>query len=531
MPSPREILEQIKKLYQDLSIRQKIITAAVLALVITGFGLLFFFTNQTVYRTLYTDLTPADASEIAGWLKAEDIPCRITQEGSSVQVSEDMVDQCRLALAGAGLPKGSGIGFEIFDQTNLGVTDFVQHVNYQRALQGELERTIAQFPQIKSARVHLAQPKESLFVSERREPTASVILNLKRDEELAQNQIKGIAHLVKSAVPRLKKENISIVDTSGYILYEHKENNTDFAKLTNAQLIYQRRLEDYYRHKIQTMLEEALGPNKAVARVSAEVDFDRVQTDEDSFDPDMVAVRSEQKLFETTTEQENGGVPGVKGGLADKLQGNTEQQQSGLVKQKQEDITNYEITRVQRRVNGAIGKLKRMSVGVIIDGSYKQEGEESVYVPRQPEEMASIEQIVKAAMGFSEDRGDEISVMNISFSTEPVKAGVMSYLTDMGTRFARPMTNLILGLLFILLVLRPLLKRYVLKPEDEHTVDVDALEEKEKLGLEALPAFEPIPDPKHRLRELASNYPERAAALVKIWLREQSGTEHGRSKV
>jgi flagellar M-ring protein FliF len=415
----------------------------------------------------------------------------------------------------------------------MGVTDFVQNVQYQRAVQGELERTISRFPQIKSVRVHLAQPKDSLFVSERKDPTASVVLQLNKGEELSPAQVKGIVHLVSSAIPKPKKENVAVVDTSGNILYDpaemEKGKGDDPAGLTNAQLVYQKRLEEYYKNKIQTMLEDALGPNKAVARVSTDVDFDSVQINEDKFDPDAVAVRSEQKMSETDVQQDSGGVPGVKGGLADKLQGNANQQNPSVLKQKKQDTTNYEITRTQRQINTALGKLKRISVGVMVDGVYQQKDKETVYVPRTPEEVASLEKIVKAAIGYSMERGDEVRVVNVPFHAQAAAPSTVAQMADMGTKALKPIANLILAVLFIFFVIRPLLNRYVLKPQEKEMLQQRmALEEEEMLegaagaiaGKKEAIALEVGPNATEELREMASQYPDRAAALIKIWLRE-----------
>jgi flagellar M-ring protein FliF len=525
MATPAEVLQQLKRLYADLTTRQKVVAAAVALAVTASFISIFFLTNQVAYRPLYADLSTESAAEIVTWLGNEGIPCR-TIQGGTVQVPEDQVYSVRLALASAGLPRGGGVGFEIFDKTNLGATDFAQQINYQRALQGELERTIGRFPQVESARVHLAQPKESLFVSERREPTASVVLRLKRGEQLDQSQVNGIVHLVSSAVPRLKKENVSVVDTGGKVLNERDGPGNDFASLTSAQLVYQKRLEDYYKQKIQSMLEGALGSDKAVARVSAEIDFDQVQTNEDRFDPDLVAVRSEQKVVETATDQKTGGIPGVKGGLADKIQGNARQEETGLLTQRKQDTTNYEISRVQRQVNGAVGKLQRLSVGVLVDGTYRQDGKDAVYVARTQEEIANLEQIVKAAIGFSVERGDDVSVVNVPFSVERVESGTMSHMVDMSTRFAKPIANLVLALVFIFLVLRPLLNRYVLRPQTigragpALTTRGSAALTEGRHEQEPPIALEPLPDLRKQLRDLAGDYPERAAALVKVWLRE-----------
>ena len=525
MASPSDYISQLKKLYNDLTLRQKIVSAVVVAGVLGGFVALFLFINTPNYKVLYTDLDQKDAGEIVQWLKKKGIPYKVAQGGSVIKVPQDKVYDVRLALASQGLPRGSGVGFELFDKSSLGTTDFVQQVNYQRALQGELEKTISRFPQVKTVRVHIAEPKESLFVGQRQEPSASVVLELKRGQELSQRQVLGIVHLVASAVPRLKKDNVTVVDTSGNVLYEAKMQVKDPLKAkANLQFTYRKRLEDYFKHKIQTMLEDALGPRKAVVRVSAEVDFNQVKTSEDRFDPDSVAVRSEEKAEDLERPAQPGGIPGVKGGLANKLQGNVNQSEEEFIRKKKKEITNYEITRIQREILGSIGTLKRLSVAVMVDGKYKQEKGKTIYEPRSPEDLANLKQIVMAAMGFSEDRGDEVSVVNVAFSPEVAEKGIMAKAVDIFTRLIRPLANLVLALIFIFVILKPLLNRFVLSPPEQESEKETAAIEGEVAGGEATaigPAFEPIPDVKGELRDLASEYPERAAALIKIWLREK----------
>ncbi len=528
MASPADYVSQLKKLYEDLSIRQKVIAGLVVVGVLAGFTALFLLINTPTYKVLYTDLDQKDAGEIVQWLKKKGISYKVTQGGSTIKVPEDKVYDIRLSLASQGLPRGSTVGFEIFDKSSLGTTDFVQQVNYQRALQGELEKTIARFPQVKTVRVHIAKPKDSLFVGQRQEPSASIVLELKRGQELSQNQVLGIVHLVASAVPRLKKDNVTVVDTTGNVLYEAKMQLKDPLKAkASLQFTYRKRLEDYFKHKIQTMLEDALGPQKAVVRVSAEVDFNQVKTNEDRYDPDSIAIRSEEKLEELEKPSQQGGIPGVKGGLANKLQGNLGQQGGEFLKRKKKDIANYEITRIQREILGSVGSLKRLSVAVMVDGKYRNEKGKTIYEPRSPEELTNLTQIVKAAMGYSEDRGDEVSVVNVAFSPVTEKKGMVAKALDIFTKLIRPMANLILALIFIFVILRPLLNRFVLQPPEAPPSEEAAAIEGEVAGGEAAmaPSFEPIPDVKGELRDLANEYPERAAALIKIWLREKKKKE------
>ena len=523
MAQPAETLQQLKGLYQNLSNQQKLIAAGVIALSLAAFAAMLLWVNATEYKPLYTGLSQDTAAEIVEALKKEKIDYRLSNGGTTILVPADKVYDVRLMLASAGLPRHGGVGFEIFDKSSLGATDFVQRVNYLRALQGELERTISQFPEVEYARVHIALPKESLFVSQRREPTASVVLKLKRGSSLDPSQVKGIVHLVASAVPKLDKKHISVVDTDGELLYDASMERNDLYSMTKAQLAYQRSLESYYKEKIQSMLESALGPGKAIARVSVDVDFDRTSVDEDRYDPDAFATRSEQKRSEVITKQAKGGIPGVKGGLANKLQGNVAQGGSEVLSQKKETITNYEITRIKRRVQGAVGKIKRISVAVMVDGAYKKEGEKVEYVPRSEEEMNRLNEIVKTAMGYDESRGDEVSVVNVPFSAPTQEGTTMRQMVEIGTKLAKPLANLLIALLFILFILRPLLSKYVLAPKEEEALPeefVEAVAGESAMALEETPLVEPGPSAQEELQSLAANYPERAAALIKIWLRE-----------
>ncbi len=284
---------------------------------------------------------------------------------------------------------------------------------------------------------------------------------------MSRVQVESIVHLVAGAVPRLHKENVSVVDTTGNILYEHRDRSIpDDSVRTNAQLVYQRRLEDYYKHKISSLLEDALGTGRIVVQVSADIDFDRVETSEDKYDPDTIAIRSEQSLTEKELDRNAAGIPGVKGGLADKLQGNLEED-NGLVTKKNEKTKNYEVSRIKRQTSSAIGKLNRLSVGVLVDGTYMHKDGKTEYVARSPEEMTKLHNIVRAAMGFSEERGDELSIQNVAFSATRKEKATMTEMVDMSIKILKPLANLILALLFIFLVLRPILNRYVLSSREE----------------------------------------------------------------
>jgi polyferredoxin/type III secretory pathway lipoprotein EscJ len=239
---------------------------------LAGFGSLIYWNSKPEYQILFSNLSQEDAGEMVNKLKEKKIPFQLSANGGSILVARDQVYDTRLSLAAEGLPKGGGVGFEVFDRTNLGATDFVQKLNYQRALQGELSRTIRQIKEIEQARVHIVTPKESLFIEEQKKPSASVLLKTRSGMKLEPSQVEGIVHLVASAVEGLDSGNITVVDTSGKILFKRND-STLIGQMTTNQLEYQRNIEEGLKKKVQGMLEEVLGLNKAIALAASNVSF------------------------------------------------------------------------------------------------------------------------------------------------------------------------------------------------------------------------------------------------------------------
>jgi len=262
------------------------------------------WSNRPDYRVLYSNLSEGDAAAVVSKLKEMKIPYRLEGAGHSILIPAGQVYETRLQLATSGLPQGGGIGFEIFDRTNIGMTDFVQHLNYQRALQGELSRTINQFSEVETSRVHLSLPRKSLFVEDQKEARASVILKLKQGRSLGRSQVQGIVHLVASSAEGLNPTNITVVDTQGHLLSEPGDSDP-MARLGQSQWEFKTNLEKTLEKRVQTMLEKAVGENRVIVRVSADLDFKQIEETEETFDPETPAVRSEQRSEEKT----KGGYP------------------------------------------------------------------------------------------------------------------------------------------------------------------------------------------------------------------------------
>jgi len=533
MATAKEMMEQILGVLQGLSGTQKLAGGVLVAAVLGGLLSLAFLGGDESgdFKVLFSGLTQQDAAEVVGRLKEQRVPYKLGGDGTVILVPPEQVYEARLNLAGEGLPRGGGVGFEIFDKTSLGTTDFVQRLNYQRALQGELARTIREFDQVDEARVHVATPKESVFIEDEKPTTASVSLRLRRGAKLSQNQIQGIVHLVASAVPGLVADNITVVDTAGRLLFRKESDET--ALLSATQLEYQTKIENTLRKKVESMLEEAVGVEHVKARVTAEMDFSRVNVTEESYDPESKVVRSEQLLNEEDLRPgaRPEGIPGVKGELAS-FAGSGETK-SGDNSFKRNNVTrNYEISRVTKQVQGPTGAIKRLSVAVMVDGTYEKvvdkEGNSTLkYHPRGDQEMQRFEKIVKNAIGYSEDRGDQVEVVSTSFALSNVpepKADPMDKWRELVERLAMPLIYLLIAVAFLLFVVRPFFRLLTVKQVEAQR----AAEMAERSAHELVAGDEEdlslIPrglSEQEKIFRLAQSDPARAADLVRRWLREE----------
>ena len=533
MANPKEILEQGGSVIQGLSMTQKIIAVVLIAVVVVGLISLTTVSNETNYKVLFSGLSQEDAAEVVAKLNDQRTPYKLAQNGNAIMVPASQVYDVRLAMAGEGLPRGGGVGFEIFDETSLGTTDYVQRLNYQRALQGELARTIRNFQQVVEARVHLATPKESVFIEDEKQPTASISVKLRGREKLNKHQVQSIVNLVASAVPGLTTENITLVDTSGRLLY--RNHGDEDGMLSGNQLEYQLKVEQSMRRKVETMLEEVVGVDKVRARVTADVDFSRTDLTEENFDPETQVVRSEQLL--TEEDQSNSanpqGIPGVKGELATFAESD-EQGANGKSYKRNNVTRNYEISRQTKKVQESGGVVKRLSVAVMVDGIYKKsvdkEGVTSLeYQARSPEEMRYFDKLVKNAIGFDPERGDQVEVAGLPFALSSViepEADPMDKWRDMASLVAMPFIYLLIALMVILLVIKPALKMLTAKAVVGTQLPAGGMR---AVGAEGgVMAEEDLTlSPKgltdqERIFRLAQSDPDRAADLVRRWLRSDA---------
>jgi flagellar M-ring protein FliF len=459
----KDVGEQFKTVFQKFSKVQQVAIISAAVAIVLSIIVLVYWANKPVYKILFANLSQEDAAEVVAKLKAKKIPYNLKDSGKTIEVPAKDVYETRIELAKEGLPKGGGVGFELFDKTSFGVTEFAQNVNYQRALQGELARTISTLEEVEEARVHLTLPKERLFISEDNEAKAAVVIKLKRGETLSRDKVKAIASLVVGAVKGLKIQNVQIVDTLGNLLSESlNEENLPYVK-TQTQLEYQKKVEKAIAAKINSLLATTLGENNAVAQVTAEIDFDKTEINKEEYDQNPVLRSSQTVEIESkNTPNVPQGQPGVEPNLAEP---NIQQGGTNSTYTKNEETQNFEIGKTVTKQEKAIGNIKRLTIAVVVNDkaqTVKDGKKETVkYVPRSKEELDKIRSLVAKAAGYDEKRGDQIEVTNVSFDTSQTESKLLEKekMNELIIQISKYVMVLIMFLLFYFLVIRPIMKK------------------------------------------------------------------------
>lgn len=488
--------------------KRKITLSILLVLTIASIVLLLTWAQMPDYQVLYSNLQADDAGLIVQKLHEMKVPYKTTSTG--ILVPSDKVYELRIQLAAMGLPQGGGTGYEIFDKTGLGTTEFVQKVNLKRALQGELSRSIRSLQEVSDCRVHLSMPERSIFTSRDEKPKASVLLKLRPGVTLSRSQVQGIVHLVAGSVESLTPNNVTIVDNRGNILTTEENEGL---QLNNTQHDYQKGIERDLEKRIISIIEPVVGKDKVKAKASVSIDFTRTEETQETYDPDGQVVRSQQKLTEQKTGGMVAGVPGVQSNLPNKRVGRSAANKSGL--RKQTETINYEISKTVSHVIKPTGIIKRLTVAVLVDGTYlkdKKSGEMK-YVPRTEKNLKNYEEIIKKAVGYSEERGDEVKVINMAFNAQPevIETPERMDYTKYIIPAARYGTILILSVLVLLFLIRPLLA-YL---KQQSASPVSSASQTLTPELEGKPAPREIP--RDEIVEWARNNPQQAATLIKKW--------------
>ena len=442
---------------------------ATMGAVIIGLGAFFIYLTTRLaspeLALLYGDLDSGDSSRVISQLESQGIAYKL--QGNQIMVPSEKVARLRMSMADQGLPSGGSIGYEIFDNADsLGTTNFTQNVNLIRALEGELARSIRTISSVKAARVHLVMPRRDLFSRANQEPSASVVLKMSSIGRLGQGQITSIQHLVAAAIPGLTPGRISIVDNKGTLLARGFDGDDGVEAMARGAAERRRAFEGRLSRTLEVLLGQTVGSGKVRAEVSAEMDFDRISTSEETYDPDGQVVRSTQSVEQTQSarEADNSGAVTVGGNLPDANLGG-ETATSSNSESSTEETVNFEISKKVVNHVRETGTVKRLSVAVLVDGTYTTDDKGNrTYEPRDEKEMKLLAALVRGSIGFNADRGDSVEVINMQFAD--VEAEIKDEIEfffglekeDL-MRMAEILVLSIVAILVILLVVRPLISR------------------------------------------------------------------------
>lgn len=484
------VIEKIITMFKEMSMVRKVLLGGLVLVVVAGFITMFVWANKMPYKAAYSGLSQEDAAAVVEILKSSNTPYSLTGDGTTILVPDAMVYDVRLTMAKEGIPKGAGVGYEIFDKSEFGTTEFVQKINKKRALQGELARTIAAFEAVKDAKVMIVLPKESVFVEEAKQPSASILLELIAD--LKKDEVAAIAHLVASSVQDLTPQLVTIVDTAGRILFEGKSEEEqariDAESLADAQYQYKVRFEENMTRRIQTMLERIVGADKAIVRVTSEMDFSKNNMNEEIYDPFERGgefIRSRKNRAEKVVHlDEQIGIPSSVNPITDEEQTGDKNRERV---NKRDDTVNYEISRRVRETQKPMAELTRLSVAAVIDGKYELQTNDKgntkrVYMPRSAEEMRQFQSIVSRAMGYNEERNDQVSMECFPFASIGDMQGTQEKLTGwrmVQKEHGRLISNLLLVFVLFLFIIRPIIKTV---RDIKVTVEQEALPSPEELA-------------------------------------------------
>ena len=528
-------------------------TAQIVTIVLTFVSVVSFvvgsayWLNSSSYWVLYADMDPEAASQLVAQLRSRDVPFRLDDGGRAIRVPSTRIDELRLELAGEGLPASGRIGFEIFDRTAFGVTEFLEHVNYRRALEGEIARTISTLSEVSSARVHIAMAQESLFATRSEPAKASVVLKRRNKQPLSQSAVIGITNLVAASVEGLRAEAVVLLDSFGNPLSRPPGDNDE--PLGNAQGERQRRLEADLSNRVVTLLEPVVGLNRVRGDVSARLNPESAELTEERWDPDTV-VRSRQVTTEVGTPTlPTSGVAGASANIpssGDDTSGvaadsTSPARQAALdPPSRGTETTNYEMSKVVRHSVRPRGEIARLSVAVIVDDEHLVEEDATGQTtrstrPRDADELQKLEGLVAAAVGLDTGRGDLLTVENIAFEIpefeEPEPPSAWQTWSPQIIDGARILAVIVLGLVAFFFVLRPLMKRVVVALPTAGAVPVlpdqlprtlQDLEGDLEAELDSVTGTNrKMPILTKRLTEMTSKSPENAARLLRTWLADE----------
>lgn len=524
-------MERAKNFWGNISITQRMIVGALAVIVVAAFIGMMVWLNQTEYDVLYSNLSPEDSSRVVKSLENQQIEFKLADNGQTILVPGDKVMHQRINIAGENLITGQGVGFEMFDHVKVGETDFVQKLNYRRALEGELSRTVGQFPNVESARIHLVIPHRTLFIEEQQSPSASVVLKIRPGQKVVPKDVTAIVNLITMSVEGLDKSKISIADaTTGRVLYEPEEEGS-ISGLTQTQLDHKLLIQRTLERRIEELLTPVTKAGRVVAKVNADLDFSQKTIRREIYDPEQTVVRSEQRSEENTEGSGNvGGVPDPNF-RGDGFSGSTSTQAAN----RETRTTNYEINKEEYNIISNVGGIDRLTVAVVVDGAYEK-GEDGNYIftPKSQDELDNIKQLVANAVGYDSARGDTIEVSSISFGTPEIapEEGLDIIVSDYAARFGKPLLNTLLVFLFLILVVRPVVLALIRPkvegkmlegleglPQPEERIAIEDIADEE---VEETVVVETLEDIKARVLHLSEQNMDQALNILKGWIKDNA---------
>ncbi len=510
-------------LIKEWPLSRKIATVAIIACSVILFAILIIQARTANQQLLYANLSLTDASSVVNALKSQKIEYSLKNGGRDIWITADQIYQTRLDLAANGIPTGGGVGFEIFDKQSFALTDYVQKVNHTRALQGELVRTITSLSPVISARVHLALPEKRLFKNQSKKATASVILTLATGQTLDSKQVQGIIHLVSGSVTDLEPDNVKVIDSNGIELDSLKKNDDD-STLSVDRFVFQQDVEHKMEIRAQDLLDKTMGKDNAMVRVTATLDFSKVEKTQELYDGDDPVIRSEQVNQENSGSQTSGGIPGVQSNLQGNNFGQTD---TAPPSSKNSRTTNYEISKTISKTIQPVGTVTKLSVSVLVADrvSANEKDKAQTTTPRSEEELKAIEHMVATALGMVPERGDVINVLSLPFvdQRETLTTGELAPARSLYQYIPFIKYGLIgFGILLIyFLLIRPVIK--TMKGEvKEHYKTVEQLEQEQRQLVETEPEEEvvPVEDAITALRREVQKNQVPSAFIIKNWIQE-----------
>lgn len=521
--------------FNRLSMSQKLGAMVVIALSVALLAGTWLWSRSIDYSVLFSNVSDRDGGDIIASLQQMNVPYKFSEHGSAILVPATQVHETRLKLASQGLPKGGLVGFEVMDNQKLGASQFLEQVNYQRALEGELARTVQSLAAVRGARVHLAMPKQSAFVSDEQKPTASVLVYLQPGRTLDPSQISGIVHLVSSAVPQLSPENVSVIDGNGNLISQSRDPLRD-AGLDPSQLKYEHEVEAGYAKRIEAILEPFVGTGNVRAQVTADLDFSQTEQMAESYQPNPApntAIRSEQT---SETGSVTPGATGVPGALSNQppvpatapltTPPATGTSQTGRQPENfnKNATINYELDKTIKHTKGVPGSIKRLSVAVVVNYKNSPSGNgKTKSTPLSAAEMKQINDLVHEAMGYSKARGDTVNVVNTSFTPSTVEKEAVPQTPlwkdpEILAMAQEGIKYLLLGIVALLLwsrVVKPLLGNLLQPPVALEAAGPAALVEGE--DREAQIQHMAYDAKLASVRDLAKTDPKTVANVIKEW--------------